>query len=59
MFVEDVRYGVCESENIQSSAENANGECTRQCKWCRELLAENEGLEDLVELAMQTTGAMG
>ena len=52
MFVEDVRYGVCESEKIQSSAENANEECKRLCKWCRELLAENERLEDLVELAM-------
>jgi hypothetical protein len=50
--VEDARYGICEAYNIMSSAENVNEQCTRLGKWCRELLAENERLEDLVELAM-------
>jgi hypothetical protein len=47
-----VEFGIRESEKIQSSAENVNEECKGLCNWCRELLAENERLEDLVELAM-------
>ena len=54
--VEDARYGICEAEKITSSAENVNEECTRLCKWCRELLAGNERLEDLVELTMDERG---